>query len=539
MVWQSLKQFDRNSSLQLAVALLLLATAMLMGFFFIYHANTLHVMPSFINDQVHHIGLARHLVDYGTVLKPELFPGTGNIIYLGLLKTANVRIYMPGFYTLLAGSFWLFGVSTLSAILPSMLAFLVSTLLVFYIANKLYGKSAACYATLLFIFTPMMMFYAYLAMTEMPLICVSLTVFAIMITLPKRYQAWAIPVLIVVPYLFRQTAMLLLFPMIAQAYDMGSIKKRWQMVLLFLFSFAVLQVVDLWQVHLGLLKLPIMDFLKYGHISYNTVDAAPKAVPFSKLIEMIYYHVINNISVLVHTLRFGKFLPKLTKVMFYLGFVMSFLVTFYGFKKRRAALFPMATALLVVALFSILMMLYSANYNKITRHLMYCIPFLIIVISGMMVDQSVSSNSTIGYLQKSKNYVLLLVMTLSFIGNIHAAKHMRRDEKFTAERTQFIESVHADEKGVLIAPCYMTPQFIYKHYPMLVSFTPKNDESLILLSQYRNLGTLILNEYDLQYRLSQKAIAKVGLTLTEIRHYHGAKWYVYRHHIGSKESHKS
>lgn len=518
-----------NSPLRLVVAMSVLSIILLTIFYFVYHASQIHVIPSFLNDQVHYIGIARHLVDYGHVTIPGKFPSTGNIVYPSLLKFQDFRIYIPGYYTVLAGSFWLFGFSSFTAVLPNMLFFVCTVGLIIFACVKLYDLQVALFTSLMFIFMPSDLFYSLTAMSETTFTFICFLCFVILITIPKRWRSYSIPLLMALAYIFRQTSVFLLLPMLAYVYDTNSVRKFSQLIFIALASIITLKLVNVWQVHNGMCSMPFADFLKYGHVSYNNAYSEPNAVlSLREWYTLLFQHISENINIILSTLKKNTTLPKLTTPTFYIGTMMTIVVFVYGIFKRKQTLLPLSISFMVMCMFGLCVGLYNGNPVVISRLCMYTIPFLSMSIAAMCYDSAVSGYLFFKLIQRYRWMLILILVALTLIGNIHAAKHLRKDEMFTNDAVAFFDSTHFDPHQLVVAPCYIAPGFLYRDYPTLYSFIPENDKTLILLNMKYPIGTMLLNEADKYYSLSDKAIKQIGLSLVEVRMFYRSRWYIYK-----------
>ena len=115
-----------------------------------------------INDQAAYVLNARNIAEHGRF--------TGNVIYTSTLAQdypPGRTLYMPGYATVLAAFFWVFGSAAPAvAFLPSMLAYLTSVVCVYLLAVRFASPVAARLAACLFAFFPPNLLFAYLAMTE-------------------------------------------------------------------------------------------------------------------------------------------------------------------------------------------------------------------------------------------------------------------------------------------------------------------------------------------------------------------------------------
>jgi|HubBroStandDraft_3_1064219.scaffolds.fasta_scaffold03421_3 hypothetical protein len=168
--------------------------------------SRLHV--SGLNDQIVYVSVARNLAERGVLASNIIYPAT-----LWQPATRNF-FYMPGHMVSLAASYKVLGFGSFSSLLPALAGFVGGAVALYWIAAGRYGRFAGVAAAALLAAVPSVLFFAFTAMSELSFTGVALLALALFCRLRPPLRAWLGPLLLVPPFLFRETAALLVLPMI-------------------------------------------------------------------------------------------------------------------------------------------------------------------------------------------------------------------------------------------------------------------------------------------------------------------------------------
>lgn len=508
-------------------------------FFFVYNANTLHFIPAYLNDQIGFIGAARHLVDFGHLLDPGHYEGTGSSIIPALLRSTHTRLYMPGMYLLLAASYKLFGVSAFSSILPDLAAYILSAVALYYIGRRLYSREVGLWSAVLFLLMPLNIFHAYNVVLEMPLVLVALSVFLAFITLPARWRVWSIPALLSVTILFRESLILMLIPMVAYQYDDNSDTRWWQVALVTLMTFVMLKVITFWQVSQGAYGINYIQALKFGHIDYYDAFTNDNSVmSLGQFFIVFINHALAQTRQLVNEFLHVKLNDSLLHTMTMLEIIFFTVVTFVvGIRQRKQAWFPVSCALCLLAMLGACLALHNGMIHCVLRILLFTVPFVIVQTARYFLDPACQTRGTgKSYLQQHRAYLFSAYVVIAVITSIFAANYLRHFETQSAQYTSFIESVHPDKTRVLVAPVSMFIEYNYKHYPALTSMIPHNKQTLVLLNSRYPIGTIIIAEDQLNTVLARKDINEIGLSLFEQKSFQGQRYFIFKRQLDNRSN---
>ena len=170
----------------------------------LFDPSRLHVHSAFV-DQGGYITTARHLLDTGEIESWLVYPA-----HVG--KEAW-RQYMPGHYICLALAYKTLGFSAFSSQLPNLIGFVLTCLGGFWIANHCYGKRAAWVTALLLAAFPASLNYAFTAMSELTFTAAGAVAIVGFLLAPQRLRPWLTPLLLALPFLFRETGALFVIPL--------------------------------------------------------------------------------------------------------------------------------------------------------------------------------------------------------------------------------------------------------------------------------------------------------------------------------------
>ena len=158
---------------------------------------------SILDDQVGYITGARNLLRTGTWDNNAIFPSLVSQPY-----TRN-SCYMPGHFLLLAASYSCFGYGVIQSILPSLVSFALTPLLIYMAARRLWNRQAAWLAVIVFWMVPFHLFFSLTAMAEATLVAATALAVCAFVYLPERWKPVAGPLCLVPPFLIREWGALL------------------------------------------------------------------------------------------------------------------------------------------------------------------------------------------------------------------------------------------------------------------------------------------------------------------------------------------
>lgn len=198
-----------NGTLRGGLLVLVLASGLLAASYGALGAGRLHLLGlgGTLNDQAGYVTTARNLAEGGGLSATMIYP---SLLAQGARKG---HLYMPGHYGALAASYRLLGAGPLASQAPALAAFIVTALLVYLIGVRLAGPGEGLAASVLWMLWPANALYAVTAMMEGPVVAATALALALFLATPARWRPAAGPVVLVIPFLFRETTALLAVPM--------------------------------------------------------------------------------------------------------------------------------------------------------------------------------------------------------------------------------------------------------------------------------------------------------------------------------------
>jgi hypothetical protein len=451
---------------------------------------------------------------------------------------------MPGHYVVLAASYRLFGFGAVQSILPSMLAYVIASVCVFFAFLKLYGRNFATAAALLFVSFPPNIAFGLTAMSEMTLLAAAATALAIFVHVPPRWKVVVGPCLLILPLLFRETAVLLAIPF-ALLILLGEGASRPQRALLSLTLSALLTAVVLAaefsvsRPSLTLLEVFSLDeqsiyadAFMLRHINPAVGDwlaaIGTKFTYNAHLLKVMFSWAISTFS---HTGVWPQSGASTLEVVS-LGVILSSipLGIAANIVKRRDPLLIGGLAVVSI-LFLAILSLYFVRYFQALRVLLLAVPFACVVgvVLLQRLDRSVSLQAKGRRFRRTLVGTFFGITALAGLALTYGALAPDDLERAVAQRdAAFTESLQHDQQYVLVSPWELGFEYVFRHYPVGWSFVPANRDTLHLLNASHPVGTIILPLASDETTLTADEVASEGFTLVSTARLDGHAYMVFK-----------
>jgi hypothetical protein len=439
------------------------------------HWTRLHIsgLSDALNDQVGYISVARNFVEHGELRSSIIYPAT-----LRQGKTRNY-LHMPGQYWALAAAYRVCGFGVLPSLLPSLLAFVLAAVALWLAGRTLYDAETGLLAALFFVVFPANVVFALTAMAELPLIGACVVAFTGFLFVSPRWRPYAGALLLVIPFLFRETAALLVIPMAALALRDGG---RWgygRAALLLIASVVVLASVyrsEMSAQRPGLNTYQIDDAHSLAKYDDATVAAAPASG--KDWLAAAAANTVVNGRRLFATLASSP-LERISLVIIAVG---TLLVMAYGVGQARRDPLPLACGVLALVGFAFVFALYAIDRYRGVRTLLCTYPFIALGLARLLRE-------------RGRLPALLLLAVLAFAGAKTIAAvgddYLRTDDADDAA-ADLMRAVGHDDSRLLVAPFWIALPYVYEHHPVRWSFVPGNLPTLQLLAARYEIGTVVL-----------------------------------------------
>jgi 4-amino-4-deoxy-L-arabinose transferase-like glycosyltransferase len=452
-----------------------------------------------LNDQAAYVDAARRVLAFGAVDSGAIYPST-------LLQEADRQfLYMPGHPWALAASFSLFGATPFAALLPSLLGFGIAVVGTSVAARVWVGASAWPIAGLAVAVAPPLAVFAATAMAELPYLAACATALALFSLLPERVRPWLGPLLLVLPFLFRELGAFYAAPFAAAIAlsTAGGVGRRWRAAL----AFSGLSVGLLG----ALYRLPALSskptlllqnlFAPTGDAKYADAFAVDGIAPDAGAwLQALLERVGQNVSELGRVLLSDPFGLEALSIHLMLWPVVLSLIGWVRLPAHRRV-FAMHVAIVVPTL-AFIFLLYRWEGFIGMRQLLMTWPFAALSLAAWAREAAPSRHQALGAIAVA---TALSAVIVARAGNAVVAQ---ADDQATVEA--FLENVQPVRSATVVAPFPFGSVYLLSGLPATWSFVPHNVETLRLLDARFPIGTALLTDADIQ-RLGQGALAELGL----------------------------
>ncbi len=485
-----LKNISQKTHLLIIVLLSISFLLISSSFLWTGHLHT-YAIDLTMNDQIGYVTTARNIAEEGKYESSVYYPGK-----IPYYKNHNV-LYMPGNYYIRAAFFYLFGYSVFIAILPNLLSFIGSVILLFLIAKKFFDIKTAYLTVLLFMLFPPFVLYAFSAMQEMLFVFACLVSFYIFVRLPQktRYVYGGLTVLL--PFLIRETAAFMIFGfaiMIFFEHKKGRYYKVITFILisstLLLLSYSLPQVAN---------KVPLFwgRLTPYGLEFYDHFTQEKHLVTFFDTAKIVLIHFLKNVILFLYMLTLWPW--EMGFSFFVIIFLLFLVCTILLFLKK-----PINKAFLsfsVIVSLSTCISMFSVYYFKVytgLRILLFLMPFYLCIISHILVS---------GKLLKTKTSTAILLSIIFFI-NIYSLWGSLRKfgnefvnvDIYAQDCADFLDSIGVSKANFFVGPYKISMDYVNEHYPIKYCFIPGNEKLLKLVTDKFPVDILIIpSDDDLVY----------------------------------------
>lgn len=452
-----------------------------------------------MNDQIGYINAARYLEAFGKLEGLTIYPSTL------LQETPKNYFYMPGMYVALAAGFRVLGYSATSAFIPGLLSYLLALPLTYLLGARVYGRSAGYLASVLVALFPVNVIFAFSAMGEMPLLALTTLSLTVFVFVPARHQVWAGPLLLLPPMLFRETGAVAGAVMFALLLLDREIPRKAAIGRAGLFAVGCAIVV------LGVLFSPLAAGRPNLTLN-NLTDDGPRVYSDAFAIQDVD-RSLSNVANLIQK----KFLQNLG-ILFrqrpdpYERLALWFLLAAIPIAGISGAVrrdrFAIGVAAAVAMLTAVLFALYTVWLYRSVRNLLLLQPACAVVFSGILLREL--RHRTI----RSATVAVVLVASLTFLLTAASAAYAEQNTLIVADERHlsFLRTVGHDPRKVLMTPVRMTNRYLIDAFPARWSFIPANAETLRLVQERYDVGTIV---YPI---LSDRFRSELGfLSLAELR----------------------
>ncbi len=486
------------------LTILLLTAFVLAAFSTRFDLSRIHAsgFNNYLNDQIEYVSVARNWSETGRL--------ESSIVYPSAIEHGEYR-HLPGHAVLIAIAYSIFGDTTLSYLLPSLLAALLIPALTFSIASKVYDRRTGWLSALFtMMFAPFIVF-SFTAMPETTFVVAGLAGLSLLLAAGSRVRALLVVPTLLLPFLFRETGAFLIFPFIVVA---TTVKRR--MVAIFATSTLIITGVYSLIVAPGsgaLFKANLVgasERIKYG-------DAVFASSPLS--VHELFMGCVRNASEQLTVLADG--FSRAPSSLQYASLLLVLLATIavLSVSIRRRDRFGIGVGMTSLVLWFFLIALYQVDAFVGMRMTLFLVPFLAIAAFGLVRGKVATRVATV-------------ITSLLVLGQIHfvllVAPELSRNDEFDDRAIAFIEATEHDPGKLLVAPLRLAQAYALKRHPARISLQPSNVETLALLMKRYEIGSLIYSESQLSDGLTTEDLKRIGFVDQKSRQFDGADYVLLR-----------
>lgn len=468
-----------------------------------YHINGL---DGILNDQAGYIPAGHWLAEFGVFKEITLSP-----VYA---DNPDFRWYMPGMYFALALSYKLFGFGVWQSLVPSIIGYVVSVVGTFLLGYRYYGLNKGLLAAFLLAIYPLNTVWAFTAMAESSFSAVTIFALVAIAYCPAVIRPFLMPLLLALPFLFRETAAALLLPAAWLVARDASHRYPIKAVLAAVATIPIFYVIySTWFIDDGSVE-GTMVWMATSSFNYSDATQTPVAFSAIDVLSSLFSNLERNWNSLVYGIIAPRPLgPQSIGVITSLALVLSSLI--YGLYRGRRDLLPLSAGLAGISVLAALFLLYDVAGYKLIRHTLFVIPLLLVsVVDGLYPSRFIAFIGRKHYSAHGFG-AAVSAATILCLGSWLVTKTLGADvvapDAETRLHTEILESLEHDDRTLLVAPFAISLDYVVRHHPVRWSFVPANDFTLYKLASRYDIGTLVIAADKLNRTITEETIGDIGL----------------------------
>ena len=391
-------------------------------------------------------------------------------------------LHMPGFSTLVAVFFKIFGVNDYIALLPNFLLYLTSIAIFYFLSKELLDKNikARNLSIVLFILFPVFWLYTNMVMTEISIVFLCLLFFYLLIKLKNNYtKPIILAVILIIGMFFRETFGLLLWPVIGSLCIYNK-ENRLRNIIIFSLVFLALFFIFF---------LPIFsaDRQIYPN-TFNFINSEDTA--YKKLWDLKENFLFNFNK--ATTLRIINSEDLLKFSYWLIAFFALLSYNKYCNEKQKRFFWLFFPIFMINIL---LLFLFYSVLNRIeTRVLLWFIPLLLVYFSIFLENYLSKLNNKETEKMVLISGLFIIFLSVDIISVIQMKNKIEREYKEQSLISQMIDkNIEAYNPQVIVSP--YTFLYAWQNYPIkIIWHPPKNIEELKKLEKIIKIDFFIFSK---------------------------------------------
>ena len=448
-------------------------------------------------DQEFYIDAARHVIDEGKLDSTVIWTSTLNQVY------HRNYFYMPGHALAIAVSYRIMGESPVTSILPGVFAYLGCIALLYIIGSRLVNRRVGSLSGFLFAIFPPSLIYGFSAMSEMTLLCACLAAFTAFLYLPVRYRHVAGPLLLCVPFLFRETGPLWIVPMVAVMLT-ETRGPKWKTEVIAFIGISLILLLAIYRLD-WIQDRPSLFYQNllsktFGDKYMDAFAALQKPSSITEWAEILVARGLQNLRTLVRILLGRGDLLEILLLHLLLWPPLLVLLTLRWMGRLRNLVF--AYAVMAVVLFGAITFLYHWETYIGIRQAMLISP-LGAIAAGCFFDRLCPDRRRLAS-------VVVVITTLMLPISLAAAVSINRSDSKMKYFELVLQTIDIDQRGTLISSHEFGVPYLYRNRRGKWAYMPANEKTLLLLQKKYPVSAVIYF-YDNELKFRVATLKALGL----------------------------
>jgi hypothetical protein len=210
--------------------------------------------------------------------------------------------------------------------------------------------------------------------------------------------------------------------------------------------------------------------------------------------------------------------------------MLSVVAVIYGAIVWKRDLFPLAAGIMAMGVIAAVMLFYSPHGFRGVRMLLFTYPLLVVCAARGVTEFDArrwfprhGRALRVGAYLGLAAWVGISVSTIA-----RAGRTLRASDAADDAALAVVESLHHDDRRMLVAPFWVALPYVFAHYPVRWAYVPKNRPTLELLDQKYDIGTFIVPADRQGTDLTRDDLEAIGLKVERRLGYQGVRYLVFK-----------
>ena len=445
--------------------------------------GTYKLHASQVSDSVGYYTVSRTLLKTGHIDGHIIYPST---LYQNAPKN---YLYMPGFYWCLAATFKVLGAGVKQGLVLNGVCLGAAAIATYALGRRYFSRGVALLAAGLLLMSPANHYFGATLMMEICLLAATTIAIAVFAYVPRRWMIPAGPMLLIAPFLIRETNAFLVLPMLAMLVDRcrrEGVNRSATLVRaagLATASVLVLGLVYISPVSAGrpsLWTLGVFHPWSSGSTVYRDAMAGRNLHPtLSEWRHALASRFAVNLHLMIDGMTSKPF--RYTTAVLYPTLI-NIPLGFWAWARRGDPL-ALGGALLVLVIVLLTLLLHMGLPYHMTHMTMFIAPFTALLLASTW--DGIAQRWLVrlpGAMRAWPGALLAMVLAFVALRQTYISLHemMWRDGPDAAD-TELLGRLRIDNRSTIVAPYPLAMDYLAIHWTLKYSFPPANRGTLDLL----------------------------------------------------------